>query len=815
MVHFRQGWPKFQALQSFVIPDPAEKMSETGRRDLASQPVWSRKASLAILLVFLIAWAAFGLPWLSGRVTIPYDARAHFQAQLQFLANALHDGQSPFWTPNVFGGSPQIADPQSLIFSPAVLLAWFFDEPSFRTMDTFVFALLGLGGLAIVGIFKDRNWHPAGAMVAGLAFAFGSAAAWRIQHVGQVMSFAQFGITLWLLLRALERTSWLYGVLAGVSGALIVAKPDQVGLLGIYVLVGVVVHHWLSSTQPRAAFFSSLTPLGAGAAAGILLAGGPLLMTYLFADASQRSLISYSEAIKGSLHPAFLLTGLIGDIFGAADAKVDYWGPSSASWDPGILNLSQNMGEIYFGALPAIVILTIGVTRGLLWHRDVRVFTIALVLMVLYALGGYTPVFRVMYDFVPGVQGFRRPADATFYIGGLGAIVGGYLVHRLLATDFKPATRTLHIYKFAVLIGCFVLAAFVAWRFNHMADAVKPIFVAALVAIGGVALLRFLQVSARHAPVFAASSLALFMVIDLGINNGPNESTALAPTAYDVLNPETKNATIALLKSRLDQTTDPARRDRVELLGVGFAWPNVGMIHGFDHVLGYNPLRLKEFVDAAGAGDTIATPDQRKFTPLMPSYRSTFADLMGLRWIASSVPIQQIDPNLRAGDLRLIARTDDAYVYENPRALPRAMFVREWKPADFEHMTQTGEWPEFDPRRQVLLEDAPEEPHRVTNNGPAQVRLKSYENTRVEIEVDSPDAGFVVLNDIWHPWWTATVNGEEVDILKANVVFRAVHIAAGKSTIVYEFKPISGALAELRERLTGESEDGDTAIQTP
>ena len=42
--------------------------------------------------------------------------------------------------------------------------------------------------------------------------------------------------------------------------------------------------------------------------------------------------------------------------------------------------------------------------------------------------------------------------------------------------------------------------------------------------------------------------------------------------------------------------------DRVELLGMGFEWPNAGMVHGFDHTLGYNPLRLADFTRAVGAG---------------------------------------------------------------------------------------------------------------------------------------------------------------------------------------------------------------------
>lgn len=127
-----------------------------------------------------VGWVIFAWPWLSGQFTIPYDAKAHFQAQLQFLARALHTGQSPFWTHNVFGGSPQIADPQSLIFSPAFLIAYFNSAPSFFELDTYCFLLLAVAGVSVLMLFKDRGWHPAGAAVAALATAFGGSDIWRI-----------------------------------------------------------------------------------------------------------------------------------------------------------------------------------------------------------------------------------------------------------------------------------------------------------------------------------------------------------------------------------------------------------------------------------------------------------------------------------------------------------------------------------------------------------------------------------------------------------------------------------------------------------
>ena len=97
---------------------------------------------------------ALAWPWLSGAVAIPYDAKSQFYPQLAFLARSLAAGQSPFWTPNVFAGWPQIADPQSLIFSPLHFVVALLDpSPSPWLADALVFALLFIGGLGVILLF--------------------------------------------------------------------------------------------------------------------------------------------------------------------------------------------------------------------------------------------------------------------------------------------------------------------------------------------------------------------------------------------------------------------------------------------------------------------------------------------------------------------------------------------------------------------------------------------------------------------------------------------------------------------------------------
>ena len=203
-----------------------------------SQPLAGTKTReepyIAAAILFLACAALLAFPWLSGRVTIPWDAKAHFQPQFAFLAHALHSGQSPFWTPNVFAGMPQIADPQSLIFSPFFLIAAaLVPEPSFILEDAIVFAMLAMGALALIAYFRDRGWSAAGALLAAFAFAYGGSAAWRIQHTGQIMSFSWLPVTLWLLARALDRRSAAYGAAAGAVAAFMVLGRDQIAFLGV------------------------------------------------------------------------------------------------------------------------------------------------------------------------------------------------------------------------------------------------------------------------------------------------------------------------------------------------------------------------------------------------------------------------------------------------------------------------------------------------------------------------------------------------------------------------------------------------------
>src|SRR5262249_49110535 len=94
---------------------------------------------------------------------------------------------------------------------------------------------------------------------------------------------------------------------------------------------------------------------------------------------------------------------------------------------------------------------------------------------------------------------------------------------------------------------------------------------------------------------------------------------------------------------------------------------------------------------------------------------------------------------------------------------------------------------------------------RVPENEASRVGKFSFENfdistNRVSFEARLSQDGYVFLNEIDYPGWTATVDGQETEILRADSIFRAVRASAGSHPIEFRFWPrflIPGAAVSL------------------
>src|SRR5262249_61258006 len=122
-----------------------------------------------------------------------------------------------------------------------------------------------------------RGGAGAGGLTAALAFSHGASMAWRIQHIGQVLSLAYLPVAMLCLDRALSRGAIRYGVATGLATAAMVLGRDQVALLGVYVLAGLAVWRLLTAAEPPRALRMATLPLAAGGACAALIMALPVL----------------------------------------------------------------------------------------------------------------------------------------------------------------------------------------------------------------------------------------------------------------------------------------------------------------------------------------------------------------------------------------------------------------------------------------------------------------------------------------------------------------------------------------------------------
>lgn len=73
----------------------------------------------------------------------------------------------------------------------------------------------------------------------------------------------------------------------------------------------------------------------------------------------------------------------------------------------------------------------------------------------------------------------------------------------------------------------------------------------------------------------------------------------------------------------------------------------------------------------------------------------------------------------------------------------------------------------------------------------AVITLTGYEPNALTYKLNSKAGGVVVLSEIYYPGWTATLDGKDIAIGRADYVLRALRVPAGSHTLALKFDPQS------------------------
>ena len=361
------------------------------------------RRDLAAVLFFALLAVLFYYPLtVFGRVIADLDALTFFYPHAIEYAAQLRAGQLPLWDPLEFAGVPLLANSQLGALYPPSLL--YLLGPVSR-----IYAILAVAhvwwlavGCYLLGRVSLGLSRP-GATFAAVAIAFSGFVGGMVGHLNQVESLAWLPFAVLLVEREVARASWRYALVAALPfAACLLAGHSQVlyftGLLAGFAGGLRILQTWSRPSE----VVTNVGRLAVGPALGALLGAAQLLPTLELTGLSIRSSgLDFADASAFSLPPTYLLTALL---------------PTAGQPPPS----SEWLG--YLG-LATLVLAILGLVRRP--RPEAWALAALAVVGLLLSFGHYTPLYELLFRYVPGVRLFRVPARwLTFWVFGVGLLAG-------------------------------------------------------------------------------------------------------------------------------------------------------------------------------------------------------------------------------------------------------------------------------------------------------------------------------------------------------------------------------------------------------
>lgn len=212
---------------------------------------------------------------------------------------------------------------------------------------------------------------------------------------------------------------------------------------------------------------------------------------------------------------------------------------------------------------------------------------------------------------------------------------------------------------------------------------------------------------------------------------------------------------------------------------------NFATYYGLYDLSGYDalyPRRIGDLVWTAG-NNGIPVNDFSRSTVVVPvkqsDARNNLWNLAGVRWIINKDDMLADHPGQKSNDLssdfKLIWEEGKWQIYENTKAYPRSFFIPDISPAK--------------PSTVLYLAKQDPAPHDpITPITPAEII--SYMPNRVEISINAPTDGYLVLTDTYYPEWKASVDGTVANIVPAFGAFRAVPVSSGTHMVQFTYNSL-------------------------
>lgn len=696
--------------------------------------------------------------------------------------------EEALWDRTSFCGIPFLANPAARTFYPPDLILRLLTpispEALFSLLIFFHAWMLGIGGAIWTRGFVRSS---AAATLAGWLLVMNGYITSRTGLADPAFLFATAWMP-WILhcIANLDRHSGRMGLVLFGTLEVLAGRPDLTFYLA-NLLIGYLLWKWIPRLRSRVSWCRTRKELSALGFAIITVGLVTAIQTLPTAELQSYTVnrsgkANFEFASIDSLAPHLLLASLfpgsMGDPTGRTPSQI--LGAPGSYWGQG-----AGFHEVYFhiGTITLLLVL-LGLVTGK--NRMTGFWFLALCLSLLLAMGKYSPVYRLFFDFVPGWDRFRVPARvlvvallAVTYLASLG--IDAVLQKQYLKRLKRVALSCLlgWILLSGVIFPGFggqggeILSGSKLWNPPQASPEILEWMVKEIHSAVGFSLvwgvtgfltLWFMLSTRRKALIWL---LPLLVVFELGWTNG----YFLKGMTHQQIQAEyPDDPLISRYKSDLSEG---------RLLLIGFTighekravhpWFFPGRLfnYGVENVGGYGPFLLADYVESFISID----PHQRIYNNGLLLF---LFDLKGRNkalfnlFQVSAV----ISPDLPVPGCKVI----QAQEYEGKRGATSRLFL--------------NQLPDLYPRA-FLYPDRPGGQLPAPEPSLGSVKMAQTTATHLSLIANASVPCRLALLETYFPGWRCWVNDVEVLIERMAGTFRSVTLPAGQSEIVFEYQPRS------------------------
>lgn len=754
-----------------VLTDTSETALEHGPRHAWA---WA-------LLVYGAAALTLAYPALFGGFLVSSQSDQYLAgfAFREFGAETLREtGGFPLWNPYLFGGMPYVAAMHGDIFYPTFLLRMVLPVDVAMTWGFIIH-------LVLAGFFTWRFLRALGlgylaSLIGGLAYMLGGNVAGLVSpgHDGKLFMSALLPLALLLVLRGVrDGKAWSWGALALTIGLAVLTPHPQ--LLQYLLLTCGAFGLFLASsdtgqgTLPRPVAVRRLAFAAGSVVVGGLMGAIQFLPVREYVDWSPRAGgKAWEAATSYSMPPEETINFYLPHFSGILER---YWG------DNGIHFHSEYLG------VATIILATLAFAKswGSAERRVIRFWAVAFVIALLWALGGYTPFYRLVYVIVPGTKFFRAPSTMLFVVSFCSAVLAAYGAERALRREISRRAM-LTWAGIAAVVGMLGASGALTNLAVAMTSGQQTEF--ALANDGA------LRGGAIRSTLFAALALAtLFLIASRRLSRLIGGALLAGVMLVDLWSVERLYWQFSEPASTIfasDETIEYVKKQptpgRVLTLPQGvsmvprdpFLRFDALMIHRIRTVGGYHGNELGRYQQLIG-GQNIANPNLWR--------------LLNVRYLLTDVDSLPV-PILKrvVGPVRNAAGST-VYLYEFTEDHPAAWVAPVMVKAPDEAVLGTVLDPRFDVRRAALFDTSAEVTGQQIEALPAPLALQAsatrFEPGAIDIELDAPaPAGSaLVVSENFYPGWRAEVDGTAASLGRVNMSLMGIPLPEGARKVSLRF----------------------------